>query len=299
VDEPRLQGSLPALVTPLTEERDIDEAGVDALVRRALSDGASGVLMAGSTGEGALLEPEQRARLTRLARASIDGGDAPARLVAGAAGLTVRALHDDVERLADAGCDLVLVLAPHTYRLTPAELADLHREVADRAEKPTLIYHIPQLTGSSLTPEVLADLADHPNIVGMKDSSPDAERRAAFVEATRDVGDFALVTGHAPTLAAACVDGVDGSITAIANVRQRQVVALHVAVAEGDAPRADELQAGLTRVTTALGAGQASVPAMLKAALQLDGVIAERWCRPPLRSVEPRRLDAVRTALLR
>jgi 4-hydroxy-tetrahydrodipicolinate synthase len=297
VDEPRLQGSLPALVTPLTEERDIDEAGVAVLVRRALNDGASGVLVAGSTGEGTLLEPAQRARLTRLARAAI--GEAPARLVAGAAGLTVDELHDDVERLAHAGAELVLVLAPHTYRLAPGELADLHRDVADRAGVPTLIYHIPQLTGSSLTPEVLADLADHPTIVGMKDSSPDAERRAAFVDATRGAADFALVTGHAPTLGAACVAGVDGSITAIANVRQRQVVALHAAVAEGDTRRADGLQAGLTRVTTALGGAQASVPAMLKAALQLDGVIAERWCRPPLRSVEPRRLDAVRTALLR
>jgi 4-hydroxy-tetrahydrodipicolinate synthase len=307
----RLHGSLPALVTPVTPEREPDRTGIASLVARALADGATGVLVAGSTGEGTLLEPGQRTELTRHARAAIDEGRevaAPdggpddthrATLVAGASGPTIDALHADVARLADAGADLVLVLAPHTYPLAPEELADLHREVADRAGVATLIYHIPQLTGSSLTPEVLGDLATHPGIVGMKDSSPDAARRATFVEATGDVDDFGLVTGHAPTLRAALEAGAAGSITAIANLRQWQVVALHEAVAHGEVARAEHLQEALTRVSTALTEAGSSVQAVIKAALQLDGVIEERWCRPPLRSVDTKHLDHVRTALMR
>lgn len=308
----RLQGSLPALVTPLTPDREVDRAGVASLVARALADGASGVLVAGSTGEGTLLEPGQRVELTRCARAAIDdapeagaapdgggAGGGPATLVAGASGPTIEDLGADVARLADAGADLVLVLAPHTYPLAPEELADAHRTVADRAGVPTLIYHIPQLTGASLTPEVLGELAAHPGIAGMKDSSPDAERRAAFADEVRDVGDFDLVTGHGPTLRAALEAGVAGSITAIANLRQWQVVALHAAVRAGDAARAEHLQTALGRASTAVTEAGSSVPAVLKAALQLDGVITERWCRPPLRSVEPKHLDHVRTALMR
>jgi 4-hydroxy-tetrahydrodipicolinate synthase len=305
--EPRLRGSLPALVTPLTADRGIDEEDVGALVRRALADGANGVLVAGSTGEGTLLEPDQRAGLTRSARRATDqvaastgdrAGPDPV-VVAGASGPTLAALRDDVACLADAGADLVLVLAPHTYPLAPEELCDLHLAVAEDAPVATLLYHIPQLTGSALTPELLPELAAHPRIVGMKDSSPDAARRAAFVEAARPAAGFVVMTGHAPTLRAALEAGAGGSITAIANVRQRQVVALHDAVAAGDDVAAARLQTAITGASEALSGLDSSLPATLKAVLQLEGVIGERWCRPPLRSVPPARLDHLRSALLR
>lgn len=292
-----LGGALPALVTPLREDRSVDDAGVEALVRSAVADGAAGVLVAGSTGEGTLLEPDQRALLTRRARASL-GADEGA-LLAGASGPTLAALHADVARLADAGADVVLVLAPAIQPLRPSELVALHLEVAERAEVPTLVYHIPQLTGSSLTPDAVTELAGHPRIVGMKDSSPDAERRTAFLAAVAaSDDDYVLLTGHAPTLAKALTAGAAGSITAIANVRLRQVVGLAAAVAAGDEARATELQEALSRLTAAMGAIDASVPAVLKAALQLDGVLAERWCVPPLASLPPAGLDHVRTALL-
>jgi len=218
-----LTGALPALVTPLTDPTTLDLEGVASLVRRALAEGASGVLVAGSTGEGSLLAPDQRAALTALARDAIDaaceqggagrGTDPPsatverAVLVAGASGLSLSSVQADVARLAAAGADLVLVLPPSVQPLTCEELVDLHVAVADGAAVPTLVYHIPQLTGSWLTPTHVQRLARHERIVGMKDSSPDAERRAGFVAATRDRDGFAVLTGHAPTLAAALAAG--------------------------------------------------------------------------------------------
>jgi dihydrodipicolinate synthase/N-acetylneuraminate lyase len=301
----RLGGCLPALVTPLTPQRAIDEEGVRTLVSRAVADGASGVLVAGSTGEGALLEPEQRVQLTRAARQALDehppaggGSSGPLRLLAGASVLSVGALEADAARLAEAGAEAVLVLAPHTYPLAPEELVDLHLEVAARAPVPTVIYHIPQLTGSSLTVDAVVELAGHPGIVGMKDSSPDAPRRSEFLAAVAQQHEFELLTGHAPSLQSALEAGAHGSITAVANLRQHRVVALHEAVAAGDTERARQLQAGLTRLSEGIGTAGASVPATIKAALQLDGVIAERWCRPPLRSLDSKRLDRVRTALM-
>jgi 4-hydroxy-tetrahydrodipicolinate synthase len=286
-------GSLPALVTPLTTPHELDLDGLVALVRRALDDGATGVLVAGTTGEGTLLEPEQRVALTRAAVAAADG----ATVIAGASGPTIDAVRDDVARLAGAGADLVLVLPPAIQSLRPEELADAHLAVADTAHVPVLVYHFPQLTKSSLTPEAVRELAQHDAIVGMKDSSDDAGRRAAFVTAGGD--GFGVLTGHAPSLQAALEAGAVGSITAIANVKQRQVTALHAAVAAGDLVEAARRQEQLTAVSAGLGAVGASMPAALKAALQLDGVLTERWCRPPLRSVPPPALDKVRTALLR
>lgn len=297
---PPLTGTLPALVTPLSDKATIDVASLEAAIRRAVDDRASGVLLAGTTGEGSLLSPEQRVELTRAGRRVVDGlGRDDLVLLAGASGPTMRALHDDVGQLAAAGADAVLVLPPATQPLTPDEVADLHLDIAERAAVPTLAYHIPQLTGSPLTPETVQQLAVHPRIVGMKDSSPDADRRARFVEVTADRDDYAVFTGHAPTMTEALQAGVAGSITAIANVRQRHVIELRDAVAAGDTARASTLQEGLTRLTADIAAIDRSVPAVLKAALQLDGVIHERWCVPPLRSVDGAQLDQVRTAMLR
>jgi 4-hydroxy-tetrahydrodipicolinate synthase len=290
--------ALPALVTPLTADGAIHVDDLTTLVARALDEGAAGVLVAGSTGEGALLTPAQRVEVVRAARAAGAGADGRL-LLAGASAPTVDGLVADVTALADAGADEVLVLAPATYPLRPEEVAACHLDVAERAGVATLVYHFPAITGSSLTPDALREVAGHPNVLGVKDSSPDVPRRAAFVAATRGVPGFRVLTGHAPSLADALRDGADGSITAVANLRLRQVLDLHRAVADDDEAATASLQAALTTVVTALAAVGGSNPAVLKAALQLEGVVEERWCRPPLASVPPGRLDHVRTALLR
>ncbi|MCC5949211.1 MAG: dihydrodipicolinate synthase family protein [Nitriliruptoraceae bacterium] len=300
MSSPSLTGSIPALVTPLDADRQPDEDGLRRLIRRALDDGASGVLVAGTTGEGSLLSPAHRAAVTASARSALGpAGPGVPTLLAGAVGLHVEGLQDDVRRVADAGADAVLVLPPGIQPLTPDEVVDLHLAVAESSPVPTLAYHIPQLTGSWLVPEVLPRLAGHERIIGMKDSSPDAERRAGFAAFTRDNDGLALLTGHASSLAAALDAGVDGSILAVANLRQRGIVALHAAHAAGDTAEVERRQEVLRRTTEGLATTGASVPAAIKAALQLDGVLRERWCVPPLRSVEPARLDHIRTMLVR
>lgn len=298
MDAHALHGTFPAAVTPLHEDRSVHLEDVASVATAARRDGATGVLVAGSTGEGTLLSATQRAEVTATARAALDADDGGV-LLAGASGPTIDELHEDVARLAEAGADAVLVLAPHTYPLQPEELVDLHATVADRAPVPTLAYHIPQLTGSALTPDTLADLARHPNIIGAKDSSPDGERRAAFAAATTGIDGFSLLTGHAPTARQARDDGVDGVILAVGTLHQRSVTQLWRAIAAGDDAAATRHQQTLTATSEALAAVPGSTPAVLKAALQLRGLIEERWCRPPLRSIGPGTLDRVRTALLR
>jgi len=262
---------------------DVDAVGV--LVRRAVTEGADGVLVAGTTGEGSLLSPDTRSQMTALARTALEaeGTDDRPFLVAGASGPSPAAVEEDVARLAAAGADLVLVLAPSLHPLSPDELADFHLDVAEGAGIDTLVYHIPQLTGSSLTPDAVRRVASHARIVGMKDSSPDADRRAAFVAATSDRQDFAVFTGHARTLAAAIRAGVAGSITAIGNLRLRQIVALHEAIGTGDDDRAEELQERLTRLSAAFSTARFDAPTSATSALRR----VRRSCSSSARSSSP------------
>lgn len=287
-----LSGAIPALVTPMSAPGRVDPAAAASLAGTAAGHGASAVLVAGTTGEGSLLSPEDRVTLT----AAVAATGVP--VIAGASGPTLAALHADVAHLAAAGAQAVLVLAPAFLPLTPDELVDTHLAVAERAGVPTIVYHIPQFTGSWLTAEAVGALAGRPGIVGLKDSSPDAGLRAALIRAAGD--DLPVLVGHAPTLAEALRAGATGSITAMANLRLPQILELHRAVADApDGDTARQLQGSLTACETALGALPGSMPAALKAALQLTGLVPERWCAPPLRSVEGRHLDIVRTALMR
>ena len=286
-----MSGTLPALVTPLHAPGELDLPGLARLAERAVEEGASGVIVAGSTGEGTLLSPADRRAVTA---AAVHAG---VTVIAGASGATLDDLHADVERLAGTGAEAVLVLPPAYQPLSPEEVVDVHVAVADRARVPTLVYHIPQFTGSPLTPEAVGKLAEHPNIVAIKDSSPDADRRARFITAAG--GRLGVFVGHAPTIGQALRAGAAGSITAIANLRLRQVLDLHAAVASGDDDQVERLQSSLADCEHALRAVPASMPAAVKAAMQLAGTLDERWCVAPLRSVSGGQLDLVRTALLR
>ena len=286
-----LSGAFPALVTPLHAPGELDLTALARLTEEAADLGASGVLIAGTTGEGTLLSPADRRAVT----AAAVGTGVP--VIAGACGATLEDVHADVARLAGTGAQAVLVLAPSYQPLSPVEVVDVHTAIADRADVPTLVYHIPQFTGSVLTTEAVGALAEHRNIVAIKDSSPDADRRAAFISAGADR--LRLLVGHAPTIGAALRAGAAGSITAIANVRMRQVLALHGAVDVGDDTEVDRLQASITGAEEALRAAPGSMSAAVKAAMQLEGRLDERYCVPPLRSVPGSQLDLVRTALLR
>src|SRR5690625_1462039 len=286
-----LSGAMPALVTPMSAPGVLDLPALAAATERAHEQGASGVVVAGTTGEGTLLSPADRRAVTAAAvQTSVP-------VIAGASGATLDDLHADVARLGGTGVEAVMVLAPSYQPLTDEELVDVHVAVAVRSEVSTIVYNIPQFTRTTLITEAVRALAGHRNIVGIKDSSPDHAHREGLIAAAKDR--LGVFVGDGASLGAALRSGAAGSITAIANLRMEDVVALHQAVADNDDARASSLQASLSAMEAALVAAPASLAATVKAALQLQGWLDERYCVPPLRSVSGGHLDLIRTALLR
>jgi 4-hydroxy-tetrahydrodipicolinate synthase len=283
IDVPALDlaGATPALPTPRTGAATVDLEVAADLVARAFDAGAPAVLVGGSTGEGPLVPAVERAAMTRRAVEVAAG-----RPVLGCAcGATAADVHADVQRLADAGASMVLVLAPTYFPLTPDETVDLQWAVADVSPVPVLAYHIPQLTHAPLTPDAVARLATHPNVHGMKDSSGDTARLVRFVEAASDQ-DFVVLQGAAPQLLDSLDAGAAGSITAIANVLPATLPALHRAVASGDRDEAATLQTEVSRVMAALAAVPGPTSTAVKLAMQLQGEVTDATPWPPLRPVE-------------
>ena len=186
----------------------------------------------------------------------------------------------------------MLVITPHYYRaaMTQDTLISFYTAVADASPVPVLLYSMPALTGIKIEPETIARLSEHPNIVGVKDSSNDV---AGFAETVKLCPpDFAVLTGNGTIFLDALRAGATGAILAVACVVPEMCVEIYDAFKKGDEQRASSLQEKLTplatAVTTKYGIGG------LKAALDLAGYKGGA-VRAPLRSPD----DAARAEIAR
>ncbi|GAB4374121.1 MAG: dihydrodipicolinate synthase family protein [Acidobacteriota bacterium] len=216
-----------------------DAPALPALVARAravIADGARGVVLAGTTGEGpSLTVAERRALLDGLLAAGIE----PARIVAG---IACPALGDAVElarHAGRAGVAAVLLMPPFYFKaVTPRGVGRAIDAVLDRAPgmPPVLLYHFPQLSGVPLPVDLVAELAHRhgPRIAGLKDSEGDPARTFRMIDR---LPDLAVFPGTEAYLAEACRRGAAGVISATANVAAAPIAAALAAFADGDAGR--------------------------------------------------------------
>lgn len=206
-------------------------------LRRWVSEGVNGIVVFGSTGEGALLEEEEKLRLMALAR---DVSALP--LVAGAAGESTRAASRQARRLAEAGADAIL-LHPPTYfgpHLSPAALRDYFLGVADASPAPIIVYHIPKFTKVTLDPGLVAELMRHENIQGLKDSSGDMKRFAEYSTVCRDA--CHLFIGSGSLLYTALELGAVGGIVALGLIAPGECARIVQYFRAGEARKAGEIQ---------------------------------------------------------
>ena len=270
-----LQGIIPPVPTPFTQTGDVDTGALQRLLQ-GLEPQVDGFLLLGSNGEAAFLSEAERRQVVEAARAVIPETKP---LLVGTGGEATRSVVARNQEASELGADAVLVLPPHYYpaAMTQTVLRTHYETLADKSPLPVLLYNIPSVTTLALSPALTAELAQHENIIGLKDSSGNV---AALTETMRRVPtDFQVMTGNAPTLLAALTLGARGGILAVANVAAGPCRELYGAFHRGDLETARALQFSLNplaqAVTTRFG-----IPG-LKAALKLQGLDAG-YPRAPL-----------------
>jgi 4-hydroxy-2-oxoglutarate aldolase len=209
----RVAGVLAPVTTPFDPRTgDVTLARSCENARRLLADGLDGIVVAGSTGEAALLDPDEHRRLVESLRGVVP---ADRWLVAGTGAESTRAAVALSRAAAAAGADAVLVRPPGYFSraLTAASLEGYFCTVADASPCPVLVYNIPKYTHLAIAPEVLARLASHGNIIGAKDSSGDLANLGAYRTA---VPAWSLLVGSGSLLLPALECGCDGGIVAVA-----------------------------------------------------------------------------------
>ncbi|KFL37412.1 4-hydroxy-tetrahydrodipicolinate synthase [Arenimonas donghaensis] len=279
----QLSGSITALATPFTVAGEPDFAAWSRLIGRQLEAGTAGLVVAGSTGEAAALTDGE---YTALLRAAVEQVAGRVPVLAGT-GLSNTAKTIAQTRLArDGGADVALVVTPPYVRPTPEGLVSHYRAVAEAGGLPVVLYNVPGRTGCDMSPDVVAQLRDHENIIGLKEARGDDARWQALYPLAGD--DFALLSGDDPTFVGAMLGGAAGVISVASNVVPAAFARLCRLARSGQAGDAQALDARLAALYDFLGVEPNPIP--VKALLALQGI--GHGLRLPLLPLSPRHAAA-------
>ncbi len=188
-----LSGIFPPITTPFYPDGQVYHKKIEANVARYSRTPAAGIVVLGSTGEAILLSDQERRDVLKTALAAA----APNKVMI--AGTGIESAHETLaltEYAAELGYDAAMVRTPHYYKkqMLPANMLAFYRTVADRSALPIVIYNFPPATGYDIPAEVVIELADHPNVISIKESSGNLDKVKKMVDGTRHVKRAATVT---------------------------------------------------------------------------------------------------------
>jgi len=238
-----LSGIYPALTTPFDATGNFSAADFRHNLHRYNQTDLAGYVVLGSTGESVLLSDKETETILATAKEAAAPGK---RLLAGTGAESTAETIARTKRAAGLGYHAALVKTPYYYKpvYKPEVYLVHYRAVADASPIPILLYSVPQFTGITLeTPEILA-LSEHPNIIGVKDSSGSVQRTVEVVAGAS--GSFQMLTGAASVVVPSLAAGAVGGILALASAFPEKCVAVYQLYRQKMYDQARELQGKLS-----------------------------------------------------
>ena len=241
-----LSGVYAALTTPFAADGSVALPELKQNIQRYDATGLAGYAVQGSTGESVLLS---RAEWDSVLVAAKEAASSKKRLLAGTGVESTAETISRTKRAAELGYDAALVKTPYYYKpmYKPEVFIAHYRRVADASPIPVMLYSVPQFTGISLEAPEVAVLAEHPNIIGIKESSGHVQRVGEMVAAVP--ASFQILTGGAGVLLPSLAVGAKGAILALASALPEKCVELYELTRRGQVETARELQKNLLRAS--------------------------------------------------
>ena len=267
-------GIIPAMVTPLTADEEINEKALRRLTNHLIDGKVHGVFAVGSQGEFWALSPDEKRRVWETV---VDEARGRVPVYAGTVGVTTRETIELTRTAEKAGIDAVSILTPYFIGPNDDQLFDHYKAVAESTSLPILVYTNPARTNVKISPGLLARLAQVKGIVGIKDSSGDLELTAEYIRVVPP--SFSVLMGRDTLIYAGLSYGTKGGIAATANVKPALVASIYDKYMGGDLPGALQAQRELAPLRLAFAWG--TFPVVIKEALNLMGMDAGP-CREPV-----------------
>jgi 4-hydroxy-tetrahydrodipicolinate synthase len=250
--------TLAAITTPFRDDGEVDLDAFEAHVRWLEEAGLDGVFVAGTTGEGVLLENDEVEALTQRAVSA----STSLRVISQAGRPSTRATASLVQRVLAAGADAVAAYVPWFYPITQVQVRAHFLAVLEAAgDAPAFLYNIPPRTVNDLEPALAGELA-RAGFAGMKDSTGDFARHQAYLEAVGTDGSFEVYTGSEPLMLASVRAGAAGSINALSNCRPELFIALRDGLEVKDDAAAGRAQDEISQLKEYVRAEESTVAAV-------------------------------------
>lgn len=276
-------GVIVPMITPLTAAGDVDVAAVGRVVDYLADGGMDGLFLLGTTGESASMTVKQKRDLVAAAVKATRGR------MGTYAGISSNVQAEAVQAAqsyADMGVDALFVLPPNFYPVPEAAVENWFQQLLDRVPLDVLLYNIPMTTHVSIPMSVVERLANHPRLLGMKDSEPARERLVASLAIARNRPGFHVLVGTNKLFVEGLTLGADGIIPAAANLEPGVHRDLYRAIRAGQQDEVQRLTAAMNEVLARYAAPTlGETMAKLKALMAKKG-LCEAHVLPPLRSFE-------------
>jgi 4-hydroxy-tetrahydrodipicolinate synthase len=279
-----------ALITPMRDDGAVDEKGFAELVEWQIAEGTEGLVPVGTTGESPTLTHEEHKRVVEIC-VEVARGRVP--VVAGTGSNSTAEAIDFTRHAKKAGADACLVVSPYYNKPTQEGLFLHFTAIADAVDLPIVVYNIPPRSVVDILPDTMARLAQHPNIVGVKDATANLARP---LHTRRGCGaDFIQLSGEDHTALAFNAVGGHGCISVTANVAPRLCAEMQRAWRTGRIEEAMAIQDRLAPLHDALFAETSPGPVKYAASLLGHGTAR---CRLPLAPVADATRGRVREAMV-
>ncbi len=286
------KGIIPPIITPLTEEGEVNYGVLRIMVNHLIEQGVHGLFPLGTTGEFYAFDDETYRKILRTV---IEETAGRVPVYGGANHITTRGVIRLVKICEEEGVDAVSVLTPMFISQTQEELYGYFREIAESTDLPIILYNNKPKTNINITPMTVARLARIKNIVAVKDSTGDMTNTTEYIRLTRDNDNFHVLMGRDTLIYAALCCGASGAIASCANVAPRIAADIYDKYMAGDREGALEAQFVLAPLRIACGMG--TFPAVIKEGLVQEGIPVGK-CLDPIVELKPEEKEKLHEVLL-
>lgn len=283
------QGSMVALVTPMHENGEVDSESLNKLVDFHIENGTSAIVSMGTTGESATLDTKEHCAVIRQ---TVEFVNKRIPVIAGTGANSTTEAIELTQCAMDAGADACLLVTPYYNKPTQHGLVLHHQVIAEKVAIPQILYNVPGRTACDMLPETIAELAQVPNIIGVKEATGDLSRLTRILELCGDKMD--VYSGDDATGTEFMLLGGKGVISVTTNVAPRAMADMCAAALSGQAEKAREINKPLELLHDRLFLEANPIP--VKWALAEMGLIG-KGIRLPLTVLSEQYHEPVREAL--
>ncbi len=221
---PQIKGIIVPIVTPMTDDEEINTDELRRQIERMISAGIHGIFVFGTNGEGYILSEAEKKEILSVCIEQVHGR---VPVYAGTGCISTAETIRMSQWAEKAGADVLSIITPSFAAASQKEMITHYRKVADSVDCPIVLYNIPARTGNALAPASVRELSKVPNIVGVKDSSGNFDNILQYIEMTREREDFAVLSGNDSLILWTLLAGGRGGIAGCANVFPENMVAIY------------------------------------------------------------------------